>query len=206
MTPSQNNSQENVEPKKKVPYHFGEKLRSMREHKGYTLKYVAQMAGVSESLVSQIERNHVSPAIDTLLSLADVLDINLEFLFEEYRRQHPVQIIRQGERAKMAEGEVEYEELLKPDANDKSNNFEAYVIRIPAHSNTHRGSSGHIGREMGIIVKGKGELHYENEVYHMEEGDSVSFPASGPHTLQNTGDSDLEAIWIVTPAQRFVRE
>ena len=72
---------------KRVPYHFGEKLRQVREHKGYTLKIVAQRAGVSESLVSQIERNHVSPAIDTLLALADVLDINLEFLFEEYRNK-----------------------------------------------------------------------------------------------------------------------
>ena len=74
--------------RKKVPYHFGEKLRQVRENKGYTLKYVAQKAKVSESLVSQIERNHVSPAIDTLLSLADVLDINLEFLFEEYGYAH----------------------------------------------------------------------------------------------------------------------
>ena len=62
MTPSQNqNSQEkNDQQNKKIPYHFGEKLRSVREHKGYTLKVVAQKAGVSESLVSQIERNHVS--------------------------------------------------------------------------------------------------------------------------------------------------
>ena len=205
MTPSQNNA-DNNETKKKVPYHFGEKLRQMREHKGYTLKYVAQMAGVSESLVSQIERNHVSPAIDTLLSLADVLDINLEFLFEEYRRQHPVQLIRRGERAKMAEGDVDYEELSKPDPNDKTNNFEAYIIRIPAHCTTHHGSTGHIGRELGIIVKGCANLHYENQVYTMNEGDSVSFPASGPHYMENIGDTELEAIWIVTPAQRFVRE
>ena len=68
---------------KQQPYRFGEKLRAVRERKGYTLKVVAQKAGVSESLVSQIERNRVSPAIDTLLTLADVLDINLEFLFEE---------------------------------------------------------------------------------------------------------------------------
>ena len=67
---------------KKPPFRFGEKLRAVRERKGYTLKVVAQRAGVSESLVSQIERNKVSPAIDTLLVLADVLDINLEFLFE----------------------------------------------------------------------------------------------------------------------------
>ena len=97
MTPSQNNST-NPEKKNKVPYHFGEKIRKVREEKGYTLKVVAQKAGVSESLVSQIERNHVSPAIDTLLSLADVLDINLEFLFEEYRKSRPVNIIRAHER------------------------------------------------------------------------------------------------------------
>ena len=63
---------------KSTPFRFGEKLRTVRERKGYTLKVVAQAAGVSESLVSQIERNRVSPAIDTLLSLADALEIDLE--------------------------------------------------------------------------------------------------------------------------------
>ena len=83
---------------KRVPYHFGKKLRMVREHKGMTLKVVADKAGVSESLVSQIERNKVSPAIDTLLALADALDINLEFLFEEHRRKRPVKITRSDER------------------------------------------------------------------------------------------------------------
>ena len=48
MTPSQ--KPENTEEEtssKKVPYHFGEKLRQVREHRGYTLKVVAQRAGVS---------------------------------------------------------------------------------------------------------------------------------------------------------------
>ena len=94
MMPTQN---------KKNPFRFGEKLRTVRERKGYTLKVVAQRAGVSESLVSQIERNKVSPAIDTLLTLADVLDINLEFLFEEYRRERPVQVIRADERRTVEE-------------------------------------------------------------------------------------------------------
>ena len=44
----------------KKTYHFGEKLRDVREKKHMTLKSVAQAAGVSESLVSQIERNKVS--------------------------------------------------------------------------------------------------------------------------------------------------
>ncbi len=201
MTPSQNDESDKT---KKVPYHFGEKLRQVREHKGYTLKVVAQKAGVSESLVSQIERNHVSPAIDTLLALADVLDINLEFLFEEYRKTRPVHIIRAGERTTAIEDDILYENLSEPDSSDKNNTFETYVIKIPAGAHTHRGSYGHIGREVGVILKGKGRLKYENKEYSLNEGDSVSFSAGVPHVLENTGDTTLEAIWVVTPAQRFV--
>ena len=190
---------------KRVPYHFGEKLRQVREHKGYTLKIVAQRAGVSESLVSQIERNHVSPAIDTLLALADVLDINLEFLFEEYRKNRPVQIIRYNERAAQKEEDILYEELARAESSDKENSIESYMITIPKGSHTHRGSYGHLGRELGIILKGKGCLKYENKEYILPAGDSASFSAAVPHVLENVGDVDLQAIWVVTPAQRFVK-
>lgn len=202
MTPLQNPDDDSKS--KKVPYHFGEKLRQVRENKGYTLKVVAQRAGVSESLVSQIERNHVSPAIDTLLALADVLDINLEYLFEEYRKERPVHIIRANERASVKEDDVIYEELARP-SSDKDNSIESYVLRIPAGSHTHRGSYGHIGRELGIIIQGKGKLTYENREYLLEEGDSASFSAGVPHVLENAGNCELVAIWVVTPAQRFVK-
>ncbi len=198
--------EENDAKSKKVPYHFGEKLRQVREHKGYTLKVVAQRAGVSESLVSQIERNHVSPAIDTLLSLADVLDINLEFLFEEYRKERPVQIIRADERAFVNEDDITYEALAKPVSSEKDTSIESYVLKIPAGSHTHRGSYGHIGRELGVITKGRGKLTYDSREYILEEGDSVSFSAVAPHILENAGDTELEAIWVVTPAQRFVKQ
>lgn len=200
MTPSQ----EPDGKQKKIPYHFGEKLRAAREHKGYTLKIVAQKAGVSESLVSQIERNHVSPAIDTLLTLADVLDVNLEYLFEEYRKDRPVQITRKDERPTITEEDTIFEELGSPVSTDKENSFESYILRIPSGSQTHRGSYGHIGREFGFINKGKAKLIYNSKEYILEAGDSVSFSATVPHVVVNAGDEEVEAIWFVTPAQRFV--
>lgn len=200
MTLSQNPEEGNV---KKRPYHFGEKLRQVREHKGYTLKVVAQRAGVSESLVSQIERNHVSPAIDTLLALADVLDINLEYLFEEYRKDRPVQIIRAGERPSLQEEDILYEGLAKQTSSESS--VEAYMLTIPAGSHTHHGSyGGHLGREIGFILSGKAKLTYDDKVYELNEGDSLSFSAGSSHSIENIGETDLKAVWIVTPAQRFI--
>ncbi len=201
MTPLQNPEDK---PRKRIQVRFGEKLRIVREQKGLTLKSVAKAAGVSESLVSQIERNHVSPAIDTLLSLADVLDINLEFLFEEYRRERPVYVIRKNERPMIHEDDIVYEELAKADEKDRENSLESYVIKIPAGSHTHHGSYGHVGREFGVVIQGTARLKYEKNEYILNKGDSVSFPASCPHTIENAGDEELKAIWVVTPPQRFV--
>lgn len=189
---------------KKPPYRFGEKLRMVRERKGYTLKVVAGQAGVSESLVSQIERNRVSPAIDTLLALADVLDINPEFLFEEFRRGRPVKIIRSDERRKIEEDTVIYEELAKSSETNGTDSMESFIITIPPGEHTHRGSYGHLGQELGFILEGKALLKYENEIYILEAGDSISFSASVPHTLQNPEKTTtLRALWVVNPPQRF---
>lgn len=200
MIPSQND----LPVVNKAPIRFGEKLRTVRENKGYTLKMVAKAAGVSESLVSQIERNHVSPAIDTLLSLAEVLDINLEFLFEEYRRERPVHIIRCNERPEIKEDDIVFEQLAKPAGKTLNESFESYILRIPPHSHTHRGSYGHIGREFGMILKGVCTLDYEGHEYTLNEGDSVSFAANCPHVLENKTDEVMEAVWTVTPPQRFI--
>ena len=189
---------------KKRTYHFGEKIRAVREKKHLTLKMVAQQAGVSESLVSQIERNRVSPAIDTLLSLATVLDINLEYLFEEYNRRRPVSIIRGEERRVLHEDDVRYEEIARPMEEDGGHSIESYLLTIPAGSRTHRGSYGHLGRELGYILQGSARLHYENRTYDLAAGDSVNFSAEVPHTLENTGTTPLSAVWVVSPAQRFV--
>lgn len=188
----------------KTPFRFGEKLRTVRERKGLTLKVVASAAGVSESLVSQIERNRVSPAIDTLLSLADALEIDLEYLFEEYRRDRPVRVIRAEERRTVGENGILFEEVARPIEGDGAHAIEAYYISIPAGNETKRGSYGHLGREFGVVTEGIGELHYETKVYHLKKGDSISFSATAPHTLVNTGSSEFRALWVVTPPHRFI--
>lgn len=198
-------SKAEIKAQKRPPYHFGEKLRIAREHKGYTLKVIADIVGVSESLVSQIERNKVSPAIDTLLALADALDINLEYLFEEYHRERPVTIIRANERRSVKDDKIVYESLSPVFNSTTQHVFESYEVHLPAGQHTKRGSYGHIGQELGVITKGTVELVYENNRYVLNAGDSVSFSASAPHSLENNTQEDAKAIWIVTPPQRFLK-
>ncbi|MDR2109830.1 MAG: XRE family transcriptional regulator [Spirochaetaceae bacterium] len=179
-------------------YCFGEKIRTVRERRSLTLREVADRAGVSESLVSQIERNRVSPAIDTLLALTDALDLDLEYLFADYRRDRPVRVTRSHERNSFTKPGVLYERLAQVETQGRDG-IEAYTITIEAGAKTGSREYGHPGWELGIVEKGQADLTVGNEEYTLNPGDSVSFKADAPHMLVNSGDTSLRVFWIITP-------
>jgi transcriptional regulator with XRE-family HTH domain len=178
---------------------LGEKLRRVREQKRLTLKQLSQRAGVSESLVSQIETGKVSPSIDTLLSLAGCLEVDLEYLFSDYKRTKKATILRRQERSRMRRGGVSYEQLSLLTEEENRHAVEAVLLEIAPGKKQGSRDYGHEGRELGIILEGCGELTYGKDTYSLREGDSINFASSIPHALRNTGKRPLRAIWIITP-------
>ena len=186
-----------------MKYCFGNTLREIRKRKKLTMKELALKVGVSESLISQIETDKVSPAIDTLLKITDELNIDFEFLFKKYKRVPKINIIRRNGRKKIIDGSVNYELLSKIDSVDKENAIEAYYLEIKPGNRKHSREYGHKGSELGIIIEGKGKIKIAGSDYLLAAGDSVSFDAEEPHTLENIGDTILKAYWIITPPKRF---
>jgi transcriptional regulator with XRE-family HTH domain len=185
-----------------MTYCFGEKIRTIRERRGLTQREVADHAGVSESLVSQIERNRVSPAIDTLLAVADALDLDPEYLFADYRRKRSVKITRMGERTSFTRPGVLYERLARMggDASFREGGgIEAYNITLEPGAKTGSADYGHPGWELGIVETGRAELTVGRETYALGPGDSLSFRADAPHILANSGEEPLRVFWIITP-------
>jgi transcriptional regulator with XRE-family HTH domain len=188
-----------------VRYRFGEKIRRIRERRSLTLREVARQAGVSESLVSQIERNKASPAIDTLLALADALDMDLDYLFADYRRDRSVRVTRKDERSAFTKPGVLYEKLAQMESSvPEQDGIEAYSITVEPGARTGSREYGHKGWELGIVTSGKAELFVGNQRYILEPGDSASFRADAPHILANAGEDTLNVFWIITPPKREI--
>lgn len=184
-----------------MKYRFGDKLREVRERRGLTLKQVAAAVGVTESQISQIERHKVMPAVDTLLDIAGFLNLDLEYLFSDYREENPVHVLKAAERPRFeVEGTV-YELLSQSEQGEHG--IEAYLLTIAPGSRQGSDEYGHIGREMGIILEGVAELSCGGRSYHAEAGDSLSFSSDVPHILRNSGDAPLRAFWVVTPPKGF---
>jgi transcriptional regulator with XRE-family HTH domain len=189
-----------------IKYPFGDKIRAVREKKKLTLKEVAVKAGVSESLISQIERNKVSPAIDTLLDIAAVLELDLEYLFYDLKKTKKVNLVSLGDRNKIVLDKITYFKLSKTIEENEKHGIEAYEMRIAPGGKSGSNEYGHEGKELGVIIKGNAEFSIGNEKYSLSEGDSISFESSLPHKLENTGSGELVAFWVITPPKNFMKE
>lgn len=63
---------------------FGEKLRALRTQKGYTLKQMEKITGITQSYLSKLERNEkTNPSIDTLTSLANFFGVEVQWLIQD---------------------------------------------------------------------------------------------------------------------------
>jgi len=63
---------------------IGERIKSLREKKGYSITKLADLAGVSKSYLSYIERNvQNNPSLQVLAEIAYHLDTNMEYLLGE---------------------------------------------------------------------------------------------------------------------------
>ena len=187
-----------------MKYKFGDKIRSVRERRSLTLRDVAEKAGVSESLVSQIERNRVSPAIDTLLALADALEMDLEYLFADLKKDRALKIVRKRERSSFkTKPGILYERLAQMEEQG-GDGIEAYVITIEPGAETGNAEYGHPGWELGVVESGQAELTVGNRTHILKSGDSVSFKADSPHILVNSGSTPLRMFWVMTPPKNTI--
>jgi transcriptional regulator with XRE-family HTH domain len=58
-------------------------LREQRIKRGVSMNRVAKMAGLSQQMVSYVERGMRHPTLDTLLRMADTLNVDLWRLLKE---------------------------------------------------------------------------------------------------------------------------
>ncbi len=179
---------------------LGALLRAIRNSRHLTIKEVASKAGVSTSLLSQIERNRISPSLDTLLQILEVYGVPPNKFFKDYETSSKVEIIRRDDRKIYQRKGFKYEKLCGDSQSKGNHSFNAFYLELAPGQKRGDADDGHLGRELGIVVEGSATLVYGEETYKICKGDSVSFFSQIPHVIQNSSDQTFLAYWVVTPA------
>lgn len=184
---------------------LGARIRAIRLQRGLTLRVVADAAGVSESLISQVERGLASPSIVTLRRIAGSLDVPIAALFVGTR--HPSKeetdqdgrrlIVRRGERKGLhvPRSKVVYE-LLTPDLNRR---VEFLWIEYEPGSVTHPDPMSHPGEENALCLEGSVVVTIEGQEFLLEEGDSISFDSDRAHQVENRSSRRAVLVSAITP-------
>jgi transcriptional regulator with XRE-family HTH domain len=183
-------------------YGIAEKLRSLRLRKKMGLVELGKHTGLSPAMLSKVERGKLFPTLPTLVRIAMVFSVGLEYFFSDDRKRHVVGIVRRAERKRFPE---------RPDSRDNSFFFEsldfaAVERRLNAYSAEFcpipRGKAKphqHGGVEFLTVVRGKLEMQIGVQEHVLDRGDSIYFDSSLPHTYRRAGSTPCSAIVVTVP-------
>ena len=63
-----------------MKYTLGQKIRKIRELRGYTQRYIAYKLGMSQERYSYLENHKKSINIETLVKISSLLEVSVEFI------------------------------------------------------------------------------------------------------------------------------
>jgi transcriptional regulator with XRE-family HTH domain len=194
----------------------GARIREQRQARGLSLRELGARVGVSASMLSQVENGRCRASVATLYRLVNELGMTLDDLFDgaepapkggasTARRSPPAAapsrtptgpVLSPGERVRIElESGVTWEKL----SNSGPPGLEFILVTYrPGSSSGQSGKfSQHEGFECAYIESGELTFHHKFDTWTLRAGDTVTFDAAEPHRLENTGDEDVRAVWIV---------
>jgi transcriptional regulator with XRE-family HTH domain len=176
---------------------IGDKIKTLRKNKNMSISELAQKSDVSQGLISQVERDIVTPTIVSLWKIAKSLDVSVGYFFDEEVKPELSPVVNKNERKRIvvSNNNAIYE-LLSQDLNRK---IEFLYITIKVGDSSTEDFVTHEGEECGIVIKGKLLVKMEDREYLLTEGDSIYFDSTIPHRYVNVGDTVCESVWAMTP-------
>ncbi len=167
---------------------ISQKVRELREARGFSLEELAEKAGISASLLSQIESGKAVPSVATLIHLSKVLEVPLRS-FTGLETGERVEVVRAHERR-----EVERRPRSGPSragyyyqALASKKGIDAFYIIFEEKAEDERVFFKHGGKEFLYVLEGSLELCIEEMCIVLGPGDSASYESQYPHSLRGIG-------------------
>jgi transcriptional regulator with XRE-family HTH domain len=166
-----------------ILFQISNKLKDIRKTKGLTLQKIADDAGVTKSLVSQIENSRAIPSLPVMLSLIKALDVDLNIFFSDFffRDMSDGVLIRKSE---------DYQPFTKENATGffyhrifsrQFNDSHVDVVLLRLEKDAKRPMVRTNAYEFKYILQGSVEYTVGKNNYVLRQGDSMFFDANELH-------------------------
>jgi transcriptional regulator with XRE-family HTH domain len=183
-------------------YSIGEKLRSMRLRKSMGLVELGKHTGLSAALLSKLERGKLFPTLPTLLRIAMVFGVGLDYFFTDERKRRVVGIVRKDERVRFPEKpglqDVQYYfECLDYRATERK--LSAFLADFQDVAVEKLKPHQHPGVEFLFILKGSLTVKIGSEEFLLEPEDAIYFDSAVLHSYRRRGSKPCTGVIVTVP-------
>jgi transcriptional regulator with XRE-family HTH domain len=182
-------------------YAIGPKIRALRLKKKMGLVDLGKHTGLSAAMLSKIERGQLFPTLPTLLRIALVFGVGLEFFFAGSRQKPALGIVRRADRLRFREppgardAAYEFESLDYTAVERRLNAYLAHFLPVaPDKVRMHE----HAGGEFIYVLAGTLSVHVGGEEHALHAEDSMYFDSGVPHGYRRSGSRSCTAIVVTT--------
>lgn len=169
-------------------------IKEARKHKKLTLDNAAKLAGVSRSMLAQIEKGDVNPTISVLWKIANAYKVSFTSLTENTIED--VSVHYQKSTTPLEEDNGRYLNYPVFSFNEKTL-FETYRIIIKPKGSLDAQPHLKGAEEYITVFAGNVKITVSGQQYELSKGDSIRFFADVSHKYQNIGDDDVELSMII---------
>lgn len=165
------------------------KIKEIRKEKGITVQELADKAGVSKGLISQIENNRTVPSLFVLINIVNALDVDLNEFFYDFKAA-------EGEDSIIVRRRHEYEAFEKEQAigfhykrifasSMESSTMDVVLLELAVDAVRPMVETEAL--EYKYIVSGEIEYVFPEKNIQLKAGDSIFFNGRISHTPRNIG-------------------
>lgn len=181
-----------------MEFDIGGKLKELRKEKGLSILQLSELADVSTGQISQIERSMVVPSVVSIWKLAQALDTNINYFFDDKKKNRVIIRNKDHKTIIMNKGNGLYQ-LLSPGDSDHLIDFVKITLKGGQSYDAENNGITHEGEECGFVLAGTLTVYLNGEDCILREGDSIYFSSALPHLYRNDSAEDCVSIWAMTP-------
>lgn len=184
-----------LDNKAQIAVSIGSKIRSLRQRLKRTLDAVATTAGISKPFLSQVERGHATPSINSLISIARALGVTVQYFIDAPTEDKSV---RRGSELKYFEFDGSANLFGRLTNLAVGGQLEAILVRMPVGLNPSEVTT-HAGEEFLYVMSGEISLTLEGTTFVLKAGDTAHYESTVPHAWCNTAHEETVIVWVGTP-------
>jgi transcriptional regulator with XRE-family HTH domain len=175
---------------------LGERIRSLRDTRGQSLKQLAEATGLTQSFLSQVERELTSPSVASLRKIADALGTSVATFFSGGAPNG--RLVRKEARPVLLHPKRRWRDsLLTPSMSGK---LQVILSEIePGGGSGDEAYSHNSDEECVVVLRGRLDFWVGDELYKLRSGDALTFESRLPHKNRNPGPGKTQVLWVITP-------